>query len=216
MTKSSDKQLVKKLPELKLYPFTPLANLIFRSNDFTQSAISNNQISNLFSEKVVSFQNPTEGLTSHLLIDKREILQGMTTISTDYQWNIFGSIGALGISVTEKELRSSLSTGKIWFRIPQTIKINLTGNLPENLTSKDIALNLQAIFKQSHLLGRAVEISGELIKDMTMDSRITLASAASELGAIQLFIVPESDPNAIIESMLPDSDAEYEDILNIP
>lgn len=164
-----------------------------------------------------------EGIGSHLLIDKGIAIPGSTLVSSDPQANIMGAIGALGLGMGDKDVASAIGKGKIWFRVPKTIRINLTGNIHNGLSAKDIAFNLFAIFKATKLLGYAVELIGPVIDLLSLDARITLASMAGEMGCISFLIQPNQEvmdycqvkSGRSFDIITPDEDAEYEDILNI-
>lgn len=164
-----------------------------------------------------------EGIGSHLMVDKGFAFPGSTMLSTDPQANILGAIGAFGQGMGDKDITTAFNKGKIWYRVPKTIKINLQGTLAAGLSAKDLALNLFSIFGSNKLLGCAVEITGAVVDSFSLDSRIALASMANEMGAVIFLLQPnqevidyckvKSNTDFIIN--LPDKDAEYEDVLNI-
>jgi len=163
------------------------------------------------------------GIGSHLMIDEGLAIPGSTLVSGDVSANIIGAIGALGQGMGEKDIAAAFSKGKVWFKVPKSIKLNLTGRFRGKVTAKDIALNLLSIFGSNKLLGYAVEFSGEVIDALSLDSRISLASMATEMGAITFLMKPnqevidycQSKSNKEFEVISADDDAEYEDNLNI-
>jgi 3-isopropylmalate/(R)-2-methylmalate dehydratase large subunit len=163
------------------------------------------------------------GIGAHLMIDEGLAIPGSTLVSSDLQVNILGAIGALGQGMGDKDITAAFSKGKVWFRVPKTIKINLQGKLTAKLTAKDIGLNLLSIFGSNKLLGYAVELTGDIIDSLSLDSRISLASMAAEMGAITFLMKPNQEvidycqykSKKEFQVILPDEDAEYEDELNI-
>lgn len=163
------------------------------------------------------------GIGTHLLIDQGFATPGTTMVSSDSHANILGAIGALGHSLKEKELAQAFSKGKIWYRVPKSIKINCKDTLPNALSAKDIGLNLISIFGSNKLLGYAVELGGPAIDMLSLDGRISLASMANEMGAATFLMAPNQEviDYCLYKSKrnyplhLPDDDAEYEEILNI-
>lgn len=164
-----------------------------------------------------------EGIGSHLMIDKGLAVPGSTLLSTDPQANILGAIGALGQGMGEKDITNAFNKGMVWFRVPQSIKIRLQGTLNKDLSAKDLALNLFSIFGSNKLLSYAVELTGDVIDSLCLDSRIALASMASEMGAFSFLMVPNQEvidycqtmANREFKVVLPDDAAEYIDQLNI-
>ncbi len=132
------------------------------------------------------------GIGTHVIIDEGIVYPGATAISTDSHANILGAIGAFGQGMGDMDISAGWNKGKVWFKIPGSVKINFTGVLNESLSAKDVVLNLLARFGASSLLGYSVELSGRAIENMTLDQRITISSMATEMGAI-IILFPPSD-----------------------
>ncbi|MBN2814795.1 MAG: hypothetical protein JXQ80_12010 [Bacteroidales bacterium] len=183
-----------------------------------QQYATNQQKCRLFArEHQIDVYDINAGIGTHLAIDQGLAVPGSTLVSTDSHANIVGAIGAFGQGMGDRDIAAAWSRGSVWFRVPETVKITLTGERPENLSAKDIALNMLKIFGADGLLGYAVEMYGEETEMLTLDERITISSMATETGAIALLFPPSS---AIIEycterSYLPinpvyaDHDAHY-------
>lgn len=136
------------------------------------------------------------GIGTHIAMDKGLAYPGSTFVSTDSHANIMGAIGSFGQGMGDMDIAAAWAKGSIWFKVPSSIKINLNGKRPSNLSAKDIALNLLSIFGANQLLGFSVEIYGEEVEKFTLDERITISSMATEMGAIIIFFTPN---NSIIE-----------------
>jgi 3-isopropylmalate/(R)-2-methylmalate dehydratase large subunit len=132
------------------------------------------------------------GIGTHVLIEEGIVYPGATAISTDSHANILGAIGAFGQGMGDMDIAAAWNKGKIWFKIPESVKINLNGEVPENISAKDIVLNLLRIFGANFLLGCSIEIYGKAVEKMSLDERITISSMATEMGAIIIFF-PTSD-----------------------
>lgn len=133
------------------------------------------------------------GIGTHLVIDKGFVYPGCTIISTDSHANILGSIGAFGQGMGDQDMAAAWAHGKLWFKVPESVKITLKGKRPGNISAKDIVLNLLNRFGSSQLLGYAVEFYGEEVDKMTLDERITIASMATEMGAIIMLFPPSEE-----------------------
>lgn len=131
-----------------------------------------------------------EGIGTHLAIDKGLALPGSTVVSTDSHANILGAIGAFGQGMGDRDIAAAWSKGKVWFRVPPSVRINLIGDRPANISAKDIVLNLLKKFGANSLLGYAVELYGNTINELSLDERITISSMATEMGAIAILIPP--------------------------
>jgi len=184
----------------------------------------NQHICRLFArENGIKIYDIDAGIGTHLLIDEGYVIPGSTAVSTDSHANILGAVGAFGQGMGDMDIAAAWHEGKIWFKVPPSALINLTGDIPEYVSSKDIILNLLKIFGASSLLGYSIELSGKCLERMTLDDRMTISSMATEIGAIIILIPPSTE---IIEycrqkagkDFIPvyaDKDAAYEKTFNI-
>jgi homoaconitate hydratase family protein/3-isopropylmalate dehydratase small subunit len=163
------------------------------------------------------------GIGTHILIDTGYVYPGSTVVSTDSHANILGSIGAFGQGMGDMDIAAAWHNGKVWFKVPSSVKINFEGKVPENVSSKDIILNLLKIFGANSLLGYSIEIYGPSMDNLDLDDRITISSMATEMGAIIILFPPTK---AIIdycstlskikfEPLFADDNANYEKTFTI-
>jgi 3-isopropylmalate/(R)-2-methylmalate dehydratase large subunit len=174
-------------------------------------------------EKGIKVYDIDAGIGTHILIEEGYVYPGSTAVSTDSHANILGSIGAFGQGMGDMDIAAAWHNGKVWFKIPQSVRINFEGMIPAIVSSKDVVLNLLKIFGANSLLGYSIEIYGESVDDLDLDDRITISSMATEMGAIIILFAPST---AIIDycrkrsktSFVPvyaDSDAHYEKVFTI-
>ncbi len=180
----------------------------------------NQHICRLFArENGIKVYDIDSGIGTHLLIDEGLVYPGATAISTDSHANILGAIGAFGQGMGDKDIAAAWSKGKIWFKVPQSVKIDLKGKFPVGLSAKDIVLNLLSVFGANKLLGYSVEIYGDDIDSLSLDERITISSMGTEMGAIIILFTPneeiidfcQSRTSHPIERIQADQDATYAD-----
>ncbi len=163
------------------------------------------------------------GIGTHIAIDGGLAWPGNTFISTDSHANIMGAICSFGQGMGDQDIAAAWAKGSIWFKTPKSIKLNFTGNLNENISAKDFALNLLNIFGANKLLGFAVEFYGEVIDKLTLSDRITIASMATEMGAIIFLFPPNKEvtnhcnksTGKKIVPIFADEDAKYFEVKNI-
>jgi 3-isopropylmalate/(R)-2-methylmalate dehydratase large subunit len=184
----------------------------------------NQHICRLFArENGIKIYDIDAGIGTHLLIDEGFVFPGATAVSTDSHANILGAVGAFGQGMGDMDIAAAWNKGKLWFKVPSSVLINFTGDIPENVSPKDIILNLLKLFGANSLLGYSIELSGKCIDKMPMDGRITISSMATEMGAI-IILFPPSDE--IIDycrkrtgkdfiPVFADKDATYEKVFNI-
>ncbi|RLD79863.1 MAG: homoaconitate hydratase [Bacteroidetes bacterium] len=163
------------------------------------------------------------GIGTHTLIDLGLAYPGSTAVTTDSHANILGSIGSFGQGMGDKDIAVAFNKGKVWFKVPKSVKVNLNGKRPDNLYAKDIVLNLLNRFGANQMLGYSIEIYGEEVDKFTLDERITIASMATEMGAIIILFTPNDTImeycNAAtgrkLELIKADKDAEYEHVYDL-
>jgi homoaconitate hydratase family protein/3-isopropylmalate dehydratase small subunit len=162
------------------------------------------------------------GIGTHLAIDKGLAMPGSTLVSTDSHANILGAIGSFGQGMGDQDIAAAWANGKVWFKVPQSVKIVLDGTCPPDVHAKDMVLNLLRRFGANSLLGKAVEFSGNL-EQFRLDQRITIASMATEMGAIAIFFPPSGEvieycqkrSGKKAEPVFADENAEYAEVFHI-
>lgn len=163
------------------------------------------------------------GIGTHLAIDNGLAWPGSTFVSTDSHANILGSIGSFGQGMGDQDITAAWAKGFVWFKVPTSIRLNLNGIKPADVSAKDIVLNLLSIFGANKLLGFSVEIYGEAVDKLSLSERMTISSMATEMGAIILLFPPT--PSVLSElreltgkeynSVSADQDAVYEKTFDI-
>jgi 3-isopropylmalate/(R)-2-methylmalate dehydratase large subunit len=158
------------------------------------------------------------GIGSHVLMEEGLARPGGTVVNTDSHMNIVGAIGCLGQGMGDADIAFAFRTGRTWLEVPPSVKVVLRGEYEWPATAKDLALALLREFGSSALLGRAVELYGPAAEALSLEGRITVASMATEMGAIAIFIPPDEDVLAwcggaageAVAAVYADDDAEYE------
>lgn len=189
-----------------------------------QKYAENQHICRLFArEHGIKVYDINRGIGTHILIDEGLVFPGTTAVSTDSHANILGAVGAFGQGMGDLDIAAVWGKGKTWFKVPESVKIIINGKFPQEVHSKDVILNLLAKFGASQLLGYSVEITGESVAGLTLDDRITIASMATELGAITILLEPnievirycESRLCKRIEPVIADPDAPYAEVFKL-
>lgn len=133
------------------------------------------------------------GIGSHALIEEGLALPGQTLVGTDSHLNILGSVGCLGLGMGDTDVAFAFASGKTWFEVPPTVKINIVGDLPKGCSARDLTLFLVGKLGSKGLLGKAAEYYGPAIEKLTLAGRIALASMATEMGGVITFIPPSKE-----------------------
>jgi len=184
----------------------------------------NQQIVRLYARKHgIKVFDIDNGIGTHTLIDNGLAWPGSTAVTTDSHANILGAIGAFGQGMGDRDIAVAFHKGKVWFKVPESVKIMLTGKAAENVTAKDIILNLLHKFGANSLLGYSVEFYGEVVDKLTLDQRITIASMGTEMGVIILLFPPnkavmeycEVQTGRKLEKVEADENAKYKEEFTI-
>ena len=179
----------------------------------------NQHICRLFArEQGIKVYDIDAGIGTHILIEEGYVYPGSTAVSTDSHANILGAIGAFGQGMGDMDIAAAWHNGKVWFKIPSSVKIVFNGEIPVNVSSKDIVLNLLKIFGANSLLGYSIELYGPSVDKLDLDDRITISSMATEMGAIIILFPPTQSiidycskrSKTKFEPLFADSKAHYE------
>jgi 3-isopropylmalate/(R)-2-methylmalate dehydratase large subunit len=163
------------------------------------------------------------GIGTHLAFEQGLVKPGDTFVSTDSHANVLGALGVFGQGMGDIDVAQAFAFGKVWFKVPPTIQIMFKGIPSKTATPKDVVLKMLQELGANGLLGYAAELSGEYIDALSIDGRITIASMATEMGAIILFfpidrITQEYYKKSLgmkIQPIQADPDASYERTLTI-
>jgi homoaconitate hydratase family protein/3-isopropylmalate dehydratase small subunit len=174
-----------------------------------QKYAANQQICRMFArEKGIKIFDVNKGIGTHVAIEEGLIGPGGTLVSTDSHANILGSIGAFGQGMGDLDVAHAFSYGRVWFKVPASLKINLKGKPGENATAKDIVLAMAAKIGANGLLGYSAEITGDIVDSLGLAERITIASMVTEMGGI-IGIFP---PNQVIMDYFESKAVPFENV----
>ncbi len=162
-----------------------------------------------------------QGIGTHIAIDRGLVTPGGTFVSTDSHANILGAIGAFGQGMGDQDIAAAWAKGTIWFKVPPTVKLILKGRPGPNASAKDIALAILRSTGANGLLGVAAEVYGDIVDELRLAERITIASMNTEMGGIIMLFPPNDDviyhcskaAETNVEPVYADPDAEYIDEL---
>lgn len=157
------------------------------------------------------------GIEHVILPEKGIVAPGMVTIGADSHTCTYGALGGFSTGVGSTDLGVALATGEAWFKVPETIKVNITGKKPKYICGKDVMLTLIGMIGVDGALYKALEFAGEGVKELNITDRLTIANMAIEAGAKNgIFPVDDETINYIkdrvtkpYEIVEADSDATY-------
>ncbi len=178
---------------------------------------------NAFAEKYgMKNVHRSDGICHQLMTEAGYVKPGHIVFGTDSHTTTYGCVGAFSSGIGYTEMASILGTGTMWVRVPETIKVNITGKLPANVTSKDIILKLIGDLGADGATYKALEFAGDTVEEMTVASRMTIANMAIEAGAKCALFTPDAKTAEYCEielteaetSLVGDADAVYCQVIN--
>ncbi len=144
---------------------------------------------------------------------------GMMIVGSDSHTCTAGAFNAFAAGIDRTEAAGLWRKGETWFRVPDTIKIVLTGKLPDGVFAKDIALYIIGMIGSSGADYRSIEYHGDGVSTLTISDRMTIANLASEMGAKNAVFPPDEVLEKFIgekvEGIWADDDAVYEKVIDI-
>jgi 3-isopropylmalate/(R)-2-methylmalate dehydratase large subunit len=171
---------------------------------------------------IKNFYDGNAGICHQVVVEKGHILPGQLIVGSDSHTPTYGALGAAGVGIGHSEIAYVLATGKLWFRVPPTLKFIIHGRLSPRIAAKDVILHLIGKYSVDVAQYKAVEFSGEVCSRMGLGDRMTMSNMAAEMGAKFAFFEPNEaisnylrarsdQPFAPIKS---DLDSVYENIFS--
>lgn len=118
-------------------------------------------------------------------------LPGMTIVCGDSHTSTHGAMGAVAFGIGTSEVEMVMASQCILQQKPKSMRININGKLGKGVTAKDVALYLMSKLTTSGATGYFVEYAGQVVRDMSMEGRLTLCNLSIEMGARGGFIAPD-------------------------
>jgi 3-isopropylmalate/(R)-2-methylmalate dehydratase large subunit len=129
------------------------------------------------------FDEKDMGIEHALLPEKGLVVPGDVIIGADSHTCTHGALGAFSTGMGSTDLAFAMITGGNWFKVPETIKVNLSGKPNKHTTGKDIILEIIRLIGVDGALYKALEFTGTTIPHLTMDDRFSMCNMAIEAGA---------------------------------
>jgi 3-isopropylmalate/(R)-2-methylmalate dehydratase large subunit len=125
----------------------------------------------------------TDGICHQLMAEQGYVQPGDVVFGTDSHTVTYGALGAFSTGIGYTEMAGILGTGQLWLRVPETIRVNIEGTLPKNVTSKDVILTIIGDITASGATYRSLEFAGSAVNSMSVASRLTMSNMTVEAGA---------------------------------
>jgi homoaconitate hydratase family protein len=124
-----------------------------------------------------------QGVCHQVMIEEGYITPGAIIIGADSHSNTYGALGAFGTGLGSTEIGVAWVTGKCWFKIPETIRIELTGKVMPGVYAKDVMLYIAGVIGMDGGTYRSIEFGGDYIESLPINERIVFSNMSTEIGA---------------------------------
>ena len=169
------------------------------------------------------FEMGKMGIEHCLLPEQGVVKPGQLIIGADSHTVTYGAVGAFSSGVGSTDIAVAMATGEVWLRVPETIKVVLTGKPAQGVVGKDVILYLIGQIGVDGARYKALEFVGEGLQHLSMDSRFTMSNMAIEAGGKSGIIAVDDITKAYLEETAntdytiyeSDGDADYSEIIEI-
>jgi homoaconitate hydratase family protein len=172
------------------------------------------------------------GICHQVMPEQGHVLPGTIIVGADSHTCTYGAFGAFATGIGSTEAAAVFATGKMWLKVPEAIKINVTGNFQKYVTPKDLILAIIGKLSVDGAIYKSAEFTGPTMKEMSIAGRMTVCNMAVEMGAKNGIVEPDETTRQFLQSrvtgdlpdfaaLASDKDASYErtvefDVSNMP
>ncbi|WP_406671402.1 3-isopropylmalate dehydratase large subunit [Methanolobus sp. ZRKC4] len=161
-----------------------------------------------------------EGVCHQVMPEKGHVKPGDLIVGSDSHTCAYGALGAFSTGIGSTDMAAVFASGKLWFKVPETIRFEVEGKLPKNVYSKDVILHLIGDVGAEGARYKAAEYAGSTIRSMPMSERMTVSNMAIEMGGKAGIIEADKVTEKYLKERMPDyefdpywasdEDSEYE------
>ncbi|MEE8597131.1 homoaconitate hydratase family protein [candidate division WOR-3 bacterium] len=174
-------------------------------------------------QNIKYFYDMKEGICHQILSEFGHCRPGEVLVGTDSHTTTHGAFGTFATGIGATEMAGVWATGELWLKVPESIKITVSGTFKNYVSAKDLILHIIGELGSDGANYNAVEFHGETIRNMSIASRMVLSNLSMEMGAKVAFVVPDEKTifyvrkncDKKVETILPDEDAKYIKEINI-
>ncbi len=143
-------------------------------------------------QKITNFYDVREGVCHQVLPEKGHVVPGEVIVGSDSHTCTHGALGAFSTGIGSTDMAMVFATGKLWFKVPETIKFHIEGTLEDHVYAKDVVLNIIGKIGADGATYKACEFSGEITHKMSVSERMVLCNMAIEMGGKTGLVEPDN------------------------
>jgi len=174
-------------------------------------------------KKIKNFYDIGEGICNQVILENAHILPGNLAVCSHHQATSYGCLGAVSVKIDSREMAAVWATGRLWLRVPSTVKVVINGKLGRGVYAKDIILKLMRDLRGKTVNYKSLEFYGSAVSTMSVSERFTLTGFAELTGA-KSAVVPFDDitmrfvkriSKSRYTPVKSDPDARFENVIEI-
>jgi len=153
--------------------------------DTTEKNLSKYKNIEKFSNEIdADFYPAGRGIGHQIMCEEGYVWPGTIVVASDSHSNMYGGLGCLGTPIVRTDAAAIWATGRTWWQIPPVAKVELTGVLSPGVSGKDVIITLAGFFNSDEVLNHALEFTGNGIRTLSIDQRLSIANMTTEWGAL--------------------------------
>ena len=166
-----------------------------------------------------------QGICHQIMPEQGYVRPGQIILGTDSHTVTYGALGCFSTGIGTQEMANIWATGKIWLKVPPTIKFECIGKWPAGVYSKDLILHVIGLMRADGCTYKATEFTGPAILDLSVDARLTISNMVVEMGAkngimpvdhkVKEYLAQRNIPESAYTVFQSDADAAYEQVITI-
>ncbi|WXG47595.1 MAG: 3-isopropylmalate dehydratase large subunit [Candidatus Atabeyarchaeum deiterrae] len=177
-----------------------------------------------YEQGILNFYDVGDGVCHRVMLESYAS-PGMLIVGADSHTCTYGAVGAFSTGIGSTEAAATMISGRLWFKVPETVRFNLTGTPHRMVTPKDAILHIVGNIGADGATYKSIEFTGAYTSSISVDGRATLCNMAVEMGAKAGLVSPDRTAVNYLKShsrgngyelVTSDSDAEYEDEREFP
>jgi len=158
------------------------------------------------------FYDVDAGIAHLVLMEHGHIKPGDLIVGTDSHCTIYGALGSLGTGIGYTEVTSVWVTGKLWMKVPTTLRFVLNGQFVIGVSAKDLMLHLIGRLGADGCGYKSAEFYGDALPRMSISERMTMANLAMEMGSKCVFVPPDEKTAEYLRPRLQDPATQYQPV----
>ncbi|HYB59047.1 MAG TPA: 3-isopropylmalate dehydratase large subunit [Candidatus Acidoferrales bacterium] len=159
--------------------------------DSIEAAVNHLELRKFAKREGILNYDVQEGICHQVMVEKGHALPGELIIGADSHTCTYGAVGALATGVGSTDMGVALATGRLWFKVPDTIAFEINGKLGRRVYTKDLILAIIGDVGANGATYKSCEFGGETIKHMEIANRMTLCNMAIEMGGKAGIVAPD-------------------------